>query len=99
MEFGVLVTLNYPVAVFVHHHIIKISKDLKIKCPACLHTIAVISLLMPSHACLSPPLSTVTGPGSSFRSPLLTLVPRMAVAMPDAGCGGGSTSSGGDGVG
>jgi len=31
-----------------------------------------------------PPLSTVTG---------------MAVAMPDAGCGGGSTSSGGDGVG
>jgi len=26
-------------------------------------------------------------------------VPRMAVAMPDAGCGGGSTSSGGDGVG
>jgi hypothetical protein len=45
------------------------------------------------------PLSTVTGPGSSFRSPLLTLVPRMAVAMPDAGCGGGSTSSGGDGIG
>jgi len=98
MEFGVLVTLNYPVAVFVHHHIIKISKDLKIKRPACLHTIAVISLLMPSHACLSPSLYG-DRPGQLLPEPAPHVVPRMAVAMPDAGCGGGSTSSGGDGVG